>query len=177
MKLDQLIHGKRILLASLDPENLSAAYQKWMKDPDVLKYLTHPDGNYELENLKEFVASMNEDVSNQLLGIFLKQGGQHIGNVKIGNIHPKHHRADVGIIIGDKTLWGKGYATEAIQLVIQYAFHTLKLHKLIAGMFATNLGSYRAFLKAGFWKVGCYRKHYWIDGAYCDAYLLEILHE
>ncbi len=176
MNSDQSIHGERIFLAALNPENLSVAYQKWMKDSEILKYLANPDGNYELGNLKEFVANMNESASNQLLGIFLKEGGRHIGNVKIGNIHPKHRHADVGIIMGDKTLWGKGYATETIKLVIQHAFHTLKLHKLIAGMFAANPGSYKAFLKAGFQKVGCYREHYWIDGAYCDAYLLEILH-
>ncbi len=177
MKPDRPISGERIFLAPLDPDNLSGAYQAWMKDPEILQYLANPERNYDLKNLKIFVSTMNDSSSDQLLGIFLKQGEKHIGNVKIGSIHPKHHLADVGIIIGDKALWGKGYATEALKLVIRHAFRTLKLHKLIAGMIATNQGSYRAFLKAGFRKVGCYRRHYWTDGKYCDSYLMEIVHE
>ena len=52
-----------------------------------------------------------------------------------------HRFADIGIIIGDDAYWGRGFASEAIKLVISYAFDRLKLHKLTAGCYATNAGA------------------------------------
>ncbi|MBF0594163.1 MAG: GNAT family N-acetyltransferase, partial [Candidatus Omnitrophica bacterium] len=112
-----------------------------------------------------------------LFGIFLKQDGRHVGNIKIGNIHPKHQFADIGIIIGDRDIWGQGFATEAIRLCVRFSFEELKLHKLFAGMVAGNEGSFRAFKKAGFGDSGHFRKHYWMDGEYRDAYIVELLNE
>jgi RimJ/RimL family protein N-acetyltransferase len=57
--------------------------------------------------------------------------------------------ADLGIIIGDKTYWRMGSDTEAIGLVVKYAFMTLNLYKVTTSSYANNAGSIRAFTKAG----------------------------
>src|SRR3989338_6070106 len=142
------IVGERIFLELLSDERISPDYMSWMRDQEVLQYLTGRQGGYSKEELKEYVARMNKSPHNHLFGIFLKKENTHIGNIKIGNIDSLHKFGDLGLIIGNKGLWGKGYAAEAITLVSQYAFNELHLNKLTAGMVVENVGSYKAFIKA-----------------------------
>jgi ribosomal-protein-alanine N-acetyltransferase len=173
MRAPKRLQGQRIYLDALNPQSLSEAYLAWMKDPQILKYISEPKADYSLSKLQEFVKASNESPSDYLFGIFLN-GGQHIGNIKIGSIHPRHKFADLGIIIGEKKLWGQGFATEAIRLSMQFAFNELKLHKLFAGMVVENEASYRRFVKAGFEDVGCYKKHFLIGDRFLDGRIVEI---
>jgi RimJ/RimL family protein N-acetyltransferase len=75
-------------------------------------------------------------------------------------------------MIGEKNSWGKGYATEAISLLADFAFSKLNLHKLIAGCYEQNQGSLKAFQKAGLEIDGVRRKHWFSNGKYVDVYLL-----
>ena len=68
----------------------------------------------------------------------------------------------MGLLIGDKSYWGKGYATEAIGLVSSYAFETLNLFKVTAGCYEGNVGSLKAFLKDDFKEEGRLHKQ-WIS--------------
>ena len=65
---------------------------------------------------------MNNSPVDAMFGIFLNDSHQHIGNIKSGNIDPFHRRAEVGLVIGDRAVWGKGYAAEAISLATRYGF-------------------------------------------------------
>jgi [ribosomal protein S5]-alanine N-acetyltransferase len=105
--------------------------------------------------------------------MFLKETQTHIGNIKIGSINWQHRYGDVGLLIGDKNSWGKGIAAEAISLVTQYAFEELNLHKLTAGMYEQNIGSYKAFIKAGYQEVGRFKQHYFSHGEYVDGIVVE----
>ena len=116
---------------------------------------------------------MYKSKNNFLFGIFLKENNEHIGNIKIGNINSFHRFADLGIMIGKKELWGKGYATEAIKLATRFAFRKLNLHKLTAGMYAPNKGSHKAFLKCGYVDAGRLRKHRSFNKRYVDNLVVE----
>ena len=88
-----------------------------------------------------------------------------------------HRHADVGIILGDKTCWGKGYAAESLRLVAGYARQSLQLHKLMAGIYANNIGSIQAFLKAGFAQEGRFASHWFCGGEYVDGLQMGLLLE
>lgn len=167
------IIGKRIFLRKLQPLDVTETYLKWMKDKEVTQFLESRWEKQSLEKLKQYVTAQNKKVDTHLLGIFLKRNTQHIGNLKIGNIDKHHRFADIGLIIGEKKLWGKGYATESIIVASKYAFNTLKLNKLIAGIYETNIGSYKAFIKAGFNKSGELHRH----RKYKQKYISQILVE
>jgi RimJ/RimL family protein N-acetyltransferase len=83
----------------------------------------------------------------------------------------------VGLIVGEKECWGKGFATEAIRLVMQLAFAQLGLRRLTAGAYASNIASIRAFEKAGFSREGLRRRHYLCDGEYVDGVLMGVLRD
>ena len=85
-----------------------------------------------------------------MLGIFLREDGRHIGNIKIGPVVTRHARAELGYLIGDRSEWNKGFASEAIREVVRYGIEELGLAKITAGIYETNIGSAKALLKAGF---------------------------
>ena len=75
-----------------------------------------------------------------------------------------HPVADISLFIGERDRWGNGYATEAITAVSRHAIGELCIGKLSASMYAQNIGSYKAFLKASYKREGLRRAHYWLDG-------------
>jgi RimJ/RimL family protein N-acetyltransferase len=171
------IIGERLTLRILTPDDvageLGGNYVAWMNDPDITQFLESRWRAHTFESIRAFVAAMNESPRDFQFGMFLKNSDIHIGNIKVGNIDLMHRRGDVGLLIGDKNSWGKGYATEAITLVTRFAFEELNLNKLIAGMYAPNQGSYKAFIKAGWRDVGVLKAHCFYKGGYVDELLVE----
>lgn len=165
--------GQGIFLRPLTEEDVGEDYLGWMRDPLVIQYLDSRDQVQTLDSLRTFVRNMNASGRDHLFGIFLAPGGEHIGNIKIGNVREPHRSADLGLIIGHRPAWGKGHGTEAIALATRHAFEQLALNKLWAGMYAENLGSYHAFIKAGYREVGRFRRHILFKGRYIDSILVE----
>lgn len=164
---------KGIFIRQLLPEDIGDNYRAWMNDPEVTKFLESRWKVYQHEDLETFVNSIRASENDYLFGIFLTGNDEHIGNIKIGNINRIHRYADLGLIIGAKQYWGRGYATEAIHLATEYAFQELDLNKLIAGIYAPNVGSHKAFEKAGFRLVGHYCEHRFYNGKFVDEILME----
>ena len=177
LKTMSKIVGDRIFLKTLHGEPISKEYAAWMQDPDILQYLTAQNKAYSAAELEQYVARMEESGRDWLFGIFLKGENKHVGNIKIGNVNSLHRFGDIGLIIGDKNIWGKGYGTEAIYLTTQYAFDELSLNKLTAGMMSNNPGSLRAFIKAGYREVGQLKNHVLFHENFVDVVLVEKCNE
>jgi ribosomal-protein-alanine N-acetyltransferase len=144
------LSAQEIFLKSLECDDVTQDYVDWMNDAEVVQFTESRFQKHTLESVKKFVEDSNSNPSVLLLGIFESGNGIHIGNIKLGPINWQHSLADVGIIIGQKEFWGKGLASVAIKLLRDHAFESIGLHKLTAGCYATNLGSAKAFEKAGF---------------------------
>ena len=172
-----MLASERLLLRAVELTDVTEDYRSWMNDPAVMQYTESRFQTHSLEQIRQYVLSVQADTSSRFFAIIEKASGKHIGNIKIGHIHPVHRHADVGIIIGDKASWGKGYATESLRLVAGYARESLKLHKLTAGIYANNIGSIQAFLKAGFAQEGRFARHWFCDGEYVDGLQMGLLLE
>jgi ribosomal-protein-alanine N-acetyltransferase len=170
-----LIEDECIYLREIQLSDVNRSYCNWMNDPEVNKYLESRFEKWSIKKLKIYVSEIKKNPDCIFLAIIAKGKNKHIGNIKIGPINRFHKFADVGIVIGEKSFWGKGIATEAIRLVVDYAFHKLGLHKLTAGAYRCHSRSKRAFEKAGFSVEGVRRKHYLCDGNYVDGVLLGIV--
>lgn len=171
--LSRHLSGQRILLRSLEEVDVGDSYLKWMRDPQVTQYLASRDQDETIETLRAFVRNINASPRDYLFGIFIAQSKQHIGNIKIGDIRDPHRSADLGLLIGQRSAWGKGYGAEAIAVATRWAFEELGLNKLWAGMYAENLGSYHAFIKASYREVGRFKRHILFNGRYIDSILVE----
>ncbi len=164
------IEGKNIYLRRMTEEDVSEDYVRWMNDPEINQFLESRFYKQTVESTKSYIRSVSNDANYQF-GIFIKGTNQHVGNIKIGNINHFHGFADIGFLIGEKNYWGKGVATEAIGLASDFAFNTLKLHKLWGGAYSPNLGSVKAFLKNGYQQEGIKKSQYLCHGIYVDDIL------
>jgi len=166
-----------VRLRGLRAEDADGPYLRWMNDPEVTRFLESrfypatPDG------LRRFLASATADGKSVPFAIVTTDGDRHIGNIKIGGIDWIHRAADVGLLIGEKDCWGKGYGTSAIRLATQYAFDVLNLRRAFAGIYAPNTGCIRAFEKAGYCREGVKRRHYFCEGEYVDGVMLGVLRD
>tara|TARA_Y100001970_G_C13913658_1_gene689798 strand:- start:122 stop:664 length:543 start_codon:yes stop_codon:yes gene_type:complete len=148
-------------------------YLSWLKNEEVNKYLEIRHNIPDIEKLKKFVNDNNNSNDNLLLGIFTNKKA-HIGNIKLGPINKIYKRSTIGLFIGDRSYWGKGIATYSIKAITDYAFKSLKLFRVDAGCYNDNIGSYKAFIKAGY-KEEARLKNYWsIDNIYQDEIILTI---
>ena len=169
------VEGKRIFLREIRLSDANKNYCCWMNDPEMNQYLESRFEKWSIKKLKSYVSAIKKNPSYVFLAIIAKNRNKHIGNIKIGPVDRVHKLADVGIIIGEKSFWGKGFAAEAIKLVVDYAFNKLGLHKLTAGAYSNNIRSIKAFKKAGFSVEGVRKKHYLCNGDYVDGVLLGIV--
>ena len=125
--------------------------------------------------MRAYIEEKSRSRDNVFLAVVHRENDKHIGNIKLGPIDWIHRRGDVGIIIGDKNCWGKGFASEAIGLMADYAFNTLNLHKLTAGYYSPNRACGKAFEKNGFVPEGVRKQHAFYEGTYVDLNLLGLV--
>ena len=169
--------GERIYLREVRPVDVNDNYYCWMNDPEIKRYLESRFFPNDMDSLREHVNQKLKDRNSIFLAIVRIDTEHHIGNIKLGPIDWIHRLADVGVLIGDKDCWGKGYATEAIGLVARLAFRDLNLHKLTAGCYVVNKGSEKAFRNNGFVVEGVRLKHRFCEGTYVDTVILGLLNE
>ena len=170
----ELIKSNQVFIDELKLNNYSPEYYNWLNDIEVNKYLESRYNIYTDKDVKKYITQMLKSINDVLFGIFLNSNNEHIGNIKIGNINHSHNFAEIGLMIGNKNYWGIGIGTESIWCVAKYSFEVLKLNKIIAGMYETNMGSYKSFLKVGFNEVGRFKDHYLCDGRYIDKFIVEL---
>lgn len=161
-----------LFLKELRPEDVTDKYVAWMNDPQTNRYLESRDEKHTLKGIREYVLYMLQSEDDYLYGIFY--GNEHVGNIKLGSLHHRYRRADIGLVI-DKSYWGQGVGTRAIFIVEQIAFKEKGLHKLEAGIYEENKGSLNAFLKNGWVLVGKYEDHALVEARYTGCYIVEKL--
>lgn len=168
----RFVEGERIYLREVRFSDVSDNYYHWLNDPEVSQYLETRFIPHSHERIKSYVKQMEEDLNSVFLAIIEKGKDIHMGNIKIGPINWFHRFADISLVIGEKKCWGKGYGTDAIELLIDYVFNTLNLNKINAGIYAGNVASIKAFKKAGFIEEGLRKKQRFYKGEYVDEVLM-----
>lgn len=171
------ISGERIFLKPLSWQEVTPTYVEWMQDKEITRFLESRWKTHTLESIKSYIEAISEAPDAFLFGIFENGSGEHIGNIKIDNINQTHKFGHLGLIIGNKKVWGRGYGAEAIKLATRYAFEELYLNKLVAGIYANNIGSYKAFIKAGFQDAGRLKNNRLYENGYVDEILVELCND
>ncbi|HDX8379070.1 TPA: GNAT family N-acetyltransferase [Aeromonas salmonicida] len=158
-----------ITIRNLTISDITETYCNWLNDIEVNKYLESRFTAWDIASLMKYFHDKSR--SELMLAIIDDDTTAHIGNVKVSSVDPYHQRVDIGIIIGDRRFWGKGIATAAIEIVTNYCFTNLGVHKVVAGTYADNRASIQAFLKNKFMIEGEMQDHFltpsgWVNGIY-----------
>lgn len=165
-----------VALRPLAQEEVTDRYLSWMRDPAVTRFLEARHQEHSIESLRDYVAEQTKRADTLLLAILDPTDGRHVGNVKIGPLDPHHGTADLGIMLGEKAVWGRGFGTAAIRGATARAFAQLGARKLTASCYGANAGSAAAFVRAG-WAYEGSRPAQFIDadGAVEDQLLFGIV--
>ncbi len=140
--------------------------------------MNRPTNFYSLEHQKNLIKKWEEDSKQDIefkFGIFQKENDELIGTIQLFQVNRGSlQNAIIGYFL-DKEQNGKGYATEATKLIVDYAFNTLTLHRIEAGVMLHNIGSIRVLEKAGFHKEGIAKKSVKINDCWEDHQILAII--
>jgi [ribosomal protein S5]-alanine N-acetyltransferase len=145
------IKGQRIYLRELSEADATVEYCAWLNDKKVNKHLETKQ--MELKKLKNYVREKKEKKDCIFLGIFLNKSDTHIGNIKLEPIDWEDKTATMGMMIGNKSYWGKGLATEALELLTEWAFKNIDMKTINLGVVGKNMAAIKVYEKAGFNKV------------------------
>ena len=162
------LQTERLTLERLLKTHQSQRYLGWMNDSMVYEFL-ESGGDYTLEDLNSYLHKVeNSDI--YFWAILKNEGNKHIGNIKIDPIDYKNKYGEYGIMIGDKTEWGKGFALEASQLVLEFCFQKLNLRKINLGVRSQNKAAIKLYERLGFKIEGRLKNHVVTQDGYDDVY-------
>lgn len=172
-----MLKGKRVILRPVfksDAEN----FTKWFNDSEVTQYLIMylPATDIAEEKWIEDLSTKRRD-SDVVFVIEVCSGRKKIpiGTAGLHKIDWKNRNAEFGIAIGNKKYWSNGYGTEAAELLLEYGFNQLNLHRIYSGAVSFNARSIRMHEKLGFKKEGCQREAIFRNGKYHDVILFGLL--
>ena len=146
---------------------------QWINDPDIVKNFQNFKGFTKKEELK-FLRKIFKSKNDYVFSIFQKADGKYLGQCAINQISWQNKLGRFALFI-TKENWGKGYAEEAIRLLINYAFKKLKIHKIWGVCWATNKKAWHIYKKIGFKKEGLLRDEYFWRGKYHDLLRIAIV--
>lgn len=147
-------------------------FTEWFNDPEVTQFLGNAFPAISPERERQLVEGWLNDPHAFSIET---RGGQLIGNCLLTRVDLRHRSAELGIAIGDKAFWGQGYGTDAINLLLAYAFDHLGLHRVELQYLALNQRAREAYEKCGFIEEGCRREAVFLRGRWVDSILMSIL--
>ncbi len=171
-----MIYGKRIRLRADERSDLPK-FIEWLNDPEVMAHLSM---NLPLSQANEeqwFENTLKIPREEQPLAIEIKDGDgwRLIGNCGFFDINRTVRSAEVGLFIGDKSCWNKGYGTEVMRLLLRHGFGTLNLNRIYLRVDEDNHSGTRAYEKAGFVLEGKERQSGYHQGQYHDILRMSVL--
>ncbi len=107
----------------------------------------------------------------------IEADGECIGTCGLFNIDMNARHAELGITIGDREYWGRGYGREAVDLLLDYAFRLRNLRRVWLEVHSANERAIRSYRSCGFVEEGRMREHVWLDGRYVDNVIMGVLRE
>jgi RimJ/RimL family protein N-acetyltransferase len=166
--------GTRVCLKGLDISDLANVY-RWKNDFELSRQgQRHPMPVAELD-METWFQRNTTDPNQVLMGIYWREGAICIGMVRLMFIDWISATAEMGIYIGETEYRGKGIGQESLQLILSYAFGSLRLQKVYLRVLQSNLAAIRLYQQQGFMLEGTLRNHFWNNGQYENVLFMGLL--
>lgn len=176
-----MIYNERIRLRAPERADLPR-FVEWLNDPEVRIGLAMHLPFSLAEEEVWFEAMIKRPPSEHVLVIEVRSekysdNWNAIGTCSFHDIDWRIRKAEVGIVIGEKGYWNKGYGTDVMRLLLRHGFNTLNLNRIMLRVYSTNPRAMRAYEKAGFVVDGRLRQAGYKDGQYFDEIIMSVLRE
>jgi RimJ/RimL family protein N-acetyltransferase len=176
-----LFVGERVRLAATNPEKDAAAMATWSRDAEFLRLLdSDPARGWSAAKLKNDLeeAQGKEEPKAGIFPFLIRalDGDRLLGFVSL-DIDWPHRDAWVAIALGERADWSKGYGSDAMRVLLRFAFRELNLQRVSLSVFGYNPRAQRSYAKVGFVVEGVMRERLKRDGRRWDMLMLGILRE
>ena len=173
MKYFKKLKGEHIYLSPVNPDDYEI-YTKWLNDENITKYLTIHNSYVSINGEKDF---LNNAYKNEFVYAIVKNDDTLLGNIGLHDLDYKNGTATLGIFIGDDNNLGKGYGSEAIKLLLDFAFGELRFHSIMLTVYDFNERAQKAYKKCGFKEFGRRHEALYRNGEYHDIVYMEIINK
>jgi RimJ/RimL family protein N-acetyltransferase len=172
--LGPVLRGEKITLEPPKKEDIPLLLA-WQADLEVYRYVAPLPGPRTIQQMEaqyEELASTDRALCWSIVA-----DGKTVGLTYITNIDWINRQAESTLMIGDRSAWGKGYATEAVRLRTRFAFDDLGLERLESNSVAENVAMHRALERCGYREVGRKRHCFYRHGKWHDRIVFEVLRD
>ena len=178
--MSQILTGKLVRLAALDPEEIGKALSTWSHDSEYWRLMDA--GVARMPSAKDAVKHFEKDLEEPDPGIYSfsarrLEDNKLIGEMVLEVVNWTGRDAFVGLSIGERENWGRGYGTEMMRLLLQFAFMEVNLRRVTLTVFEYNPRAIRSYEKAGFCHEGRIRQFLNKEGRRWDMLFMGILRE
>lgn len=141
--------GRLVRLAAVDYEELASMIAKWSRDSEYWRFMASEASRpFSVNQTRAWFDKEPPDIFHFLIRCLAND--QVIGDIGLEGVRWNHGETFVGIGIGERDYWGKGYGTDAMQIILRYAFQELNLQRVALNVFEYNPRAIRSYEKAGF---------------------------
>jgi diamine N-acetyltransferase len=172
------IAGKTVYLRALEPNDLEFVYA--VENDETIWQVSNTQTPYSRYLIRQYLENAHQDIfeARQLrLAICKGQDFPALGLIDLFEYDPKNNRAGIGILIKDRENRNAGIGSEALEILIKYAFKHLNLHQLFANIDAENEASLALFANFGFEKIGVKKQWNLVNGKYQDEVLFQLINQ
>lgn len=165
--------GSRVSLRALAQADVPR-WAQWFNDAAITRHMNKGAFPNTEAQQTEVLETLQRSRSDIQLAIVAADSGELTGIIGLHHIDWIHRRGDISIVIGEPSR-RRGLGSEAIRLMAAHGFGKLNLHKITAGMWATNVGSRRAFERNGFRLEAILCESFWFEDRWVDEIRLGLL--
>ncbi|WP_026775059.1 GNAT family N-acetyltransferase [Polaribacter sp. Hel_I_88] len=169
------LKGKNLNLRAIEPEDLNFLHT--IENNEIFWEVSHTQAPFSRYVLKQYLENAHLDIyETKQLRLIIEDvfDKKQVGMIDLFDFNPQHQRAGVGILI-HPYFQNRGFAAEALSLLINYAFSYLNLHQLYANITPDNIKSISLFEKHNFTKIGIKKDWLLSKGKYKDEILFQLI--
>ena len=169
------LQGKKVLLRRFDESDIDETYIAWLNDPAVVRFSNQRFLKHDSESCLRHLASF-EGTENLFINIYSLADERSVGTMTV-YVSRYHGTAAVGIMIGDKSVWGSGYGQDAWNTMISWLFENYNIRKLSAGTPACNPGMIKIMERSGMHHEATQKAQHIINGEAVDIIFYAKFHD
>ncbi len=168
------IEGDRVALGPLR-RDLIPLYHAWICNLETSQYLSEAGAVRTLDEEIDWYERLSRLEDERRFTIYALPGYQPIGTVNLHQINHRHRKANLGVMIGEPGMRGRGLGTQAVELIVDYGFNALNLNSIWLSTHEFNTAGRMAYARAGFKEVGRRRQCRFHAGRFWDEIHMDVL--
>ena len=175
--MTHFLRSGKVFLRPFEPSDADA-HHRWSSDADIIRLASlgpPPSRAHAGRRVERWVEEQGKEAHGFV--ICLVDGARPIGEASLFRIDQVNGTAELGIYIGEKDEWGKGYGTDAVHALVDFGFGWLRLERVFLEVWTENPRAIRSYEKAGFIREATLRHDRFEDGVFTDGHLMSVLRD